>query len=137
MISAPVSEVPTVLVVSSNQSFRAHLEKWLPTPAVIIVESQGPSNLRQRVEATPPTLVVVDQQLERYSQLLGDLAAVAPGVPYLSVSLEHIHADQADQADQAGPVEREEGWVSREYPTRESLIEAIRKVAPAVAARLD
>ncbi len=131
MTSAPVGEVPTVLLVSSNQAFRTHLEQWLPVPAVNIVESQGPANVRQRIEATPPTLVVVDQQLEGYSQFLEDLATVVPGVPFLSVSLEQADANQAD------PVKIPAGWVSREYPTRELMIEAIRKVAPNVAARLD
>lgn len=131
MTSAPVGEVPTVLLVSSNQSFRTHLEQWLPAPAVNVVESQGAMNVRQRIEATSPTLVVVDQQLEGYAQLLSELSAVAPGVPYLSIAFEHA------ETGQDSPVVSAAGWVSREYPTRESMIDAIRKVAPTVAARLD
>lgn len=103
----------------------------MPAPAVNIVESEGEANLRQRIEASEPALVVVDRAIEDYSKLLSDLATLAPGVPYLAVSLEHVNPANANSFEIA------KGWVDREYPTRESIIAAIREVAPAVAARLD
>ena len=131
MKSAPASEVPNILVVSSRQSFRTHLEKWLPSPAVNVVESEGLTNLQQRIDVSVPALVVVDQQFEDYALFLSKLATLAPGVPYLAVSLEHLDSDNANSIETAN------GLAEHGTPTRESVIAAIRKVAPAVAARLD
>ena len=81
MKSAPASEVPNVLVISSRQTFRAQLEKWLPSPAINVVESVGVTNLQQRIALSMPALVVIDQQFEDYPQLLSSLSSLAPGVP--------------------------------------------------------
>lgn len=131
MKSASVGETPNILVLSTSQSFRTHLQKWLPSPAVHLVDSHGPSNLRSRVEASPPALIVVDQRIEGYPEVLGEFASVAPGVPYVAISLAHVDPDNANLFEIA------KGWVAYECPTRESVIEAIRGVAPMVAARLD
>ena len=131
MKSAPASEVPNVLVVSSRQSFRAQLEKWLPSPAINVVESVGVSNLQQRIALSIPALVIVDQQFEDYPQLLSSLASLAPGVPYVAVSLEQPNPDIAASSEDGKAGE------GHEAPTRDSVISAIRNVAPTVAARLD
>jgi DNA-binding NarL/FixJ family response regulator len=131
MTSPPVETVPNVLVVSTHASFRAHVEKWLPPPAVQVIETDG-TNIEQRIKEYPPQLLLIDQQLDGVRALLSRLSPIVPGLPYLVVSLEHVDPFSAFSFEIA------KGYVAKEdeSPTRESVIAAIAKVAPVVAARL-
>jgi hypothetical protein len=131
MTSTPVETAATVLVLSAHASFRAHVDKWLPAPAVNVVASDV-ATVEQRIKESPPQLLIIDKQLDQVSALLSRLAVMIPGVPYLIVSTEHLDPDNPYLFDISS------GFVAAkdEFPTRESVIAAIQKVAPNVAARL-
>jgi hypothetical protein len=132
MTSTPVETAPNVLVLSAHASFRAHIEKWLPAPAVNVVESDV-ANLEARIKEFPPQLLILDRQLDDVSGLLSRAASAIPGVPYLIVSTERLDPVNPYLFDIAS------GFVAKkdEIPTRESVLDVIQKVAPGVAARLN
>jgi len=131
MTSLPVETAANVLVLSEHASFRAHVQKWLPAPAVNLVETDV-SNIDSRLKEFPPQLLIIDKQLDGVSALLSHAAATIPGVPYLIISTEKL--------DPANPYlfDISSGFVAKqdEEPTRESVLAAIQKVAPNVTARL-
>jgi hypothetical protein len=131
MTATPVETTPNVLVLSAHASFRAHVEKWLPAPAVNVVETDV-ANIESRAKELPPQLLIIDKQMANVSELLARAALVMPGVPYLIISVEHL--------DPVNPYlfDISSGFVAKkdEFPTRESVLDAIRKVAPNITARL-
>jgi hypothetical protein len=131
MIATPVETTTTVMVLSANASFRAHVEKWLPSPAVNVVETEV-GNMESRAKELPPQLLIIDKQLENVSGLLARAGVVMPGVPYLILTVEHLDPVNPYLFDIAS------GFVAKkdEFPTRESVLDAIQKVAPSISARL-
>ena len=131
-MSAPAVEaIPNVFLVSTHASFRAHVDEWLRSPTINVVEV-GPENLAARAREYPPALLVLDRQLPDTSQLLSRAAAIMPGMPYLIVSTDRLDVENPYLFDIAS------GYVAKgnEEPSRASVVAAIAKVAPRISSRL-